>query len=354
MTQALARFAPASAAALAALALVVAPEPARAADEPTPPGPWQYSVVGGLTLGQSAFSDNWAGGDKGTVNWILNANLDAKRQVNTKLNLTEQLQLAYGQTSTQRSDATDPDRKTWSRPDKTTDLILFESVARLTLQKFVDPYFSFRLDSQFLDESDPVGELLFNPVKLTETAGVARVLDKGEDKEWIARTGFGFRQSFARTFVDDAGEDTERFSTHDGGFEFQSTAKYPMASKKIVYDGKLLLFWPVFFSKSGDLEDFDRIAIAADPTREAVADFWKDPDVNFQNTFTSSITSWLNVNLYLQWVYDKFDAASNVALEGVEGDPAALEKLQREIDAGIRKSGQFKQTLGIGLTYKFL
>jgi hypothetical protein len=315
-----------------------------------PPGPWAYSVVVGLTLGQSAFSDNWAGGDKGTINWILNANLDAKRQLNPKVNLTEQLQLAYGQTSSQRGDAGE---RTWSRPDKTTDLILFESVARFTLQKFVDPYVSLRLDSQFLDESDPIGELMFNPVKLTETAGVARVLDRGEDREWIARTGFGFRQSFARAFTDSTGDRTERFSTNDGGLEFQSTAKYPMAEKKIVYDGKLLVFWPVFFSKSEDLEEFDRIAIAADPAREGIADFWKSPDVNFQNTFTSSITSWLNVNLYLQWVYDRFDAATDIAVEGVEGDGAALERLSREIDAGIRKSGQFKQTLGIGLTYKF-
>jgi hypothetical protein len=325
----------------------------RAADEPMPPGPWTYSVVGGLTLGQSVFSDNWAGGDKGTLNWILNANLEAKRQLNPKLNLTEQLQLAYGQTSTQRAGTASSGRG-WSAPDKTSDLILFESVARATLGKFVDPYLSFRLDSQFLDESDAVGKILFNPVKLTETAGVARVLDQGEDREWIARTGFGFRQSLARTFADSTGDSTERFTTNDGGFEFQSTAKYPLAEQKIVYDAKLLVFWPVFYSNSGDLEEFDRIARAADPAREAVADFWRKPDVNFQNTFTSAITSWLNVNLYVQWVYDQFDAATNVAVDGVEGDAAALDTLTREVDAGIRKSGQFKQTLGIGLTYKFL
>lgn len=49
--------------------------------------------------------------------------------------------------------------------------------------------------------------------------------------------------------------------------------------------------WPVFFDKSDELEEFDRIAIAADPAREAIADYWKSPDVNFQNTFTSSMTT---------------------------------------------------------------
>jgi hypothetical protein len=84
-----------------------------------------------------------------------------------------------------------------------------------------------------------------------------------------------------------------------------------------------------------------------------VADYWKAPDVNFQNLFTSELTSWLNVSLYLQLVYDKFDAATNVAIEGVEGNAAALDQLTTEVDSGIRKSGQFKQTLGIGLTHKF-
>jgi hypothetical protein len=341
-------------AAMAAVAALAALAGTASAADPTPPGPWAYSATGGVTLAQSAFSDNWAGGDTGTINWVLNANLEAKRQFNTTFNSSNQLQLGYGQTSNQKVDAADPSKKSWDVPDKTTDLFLLESVARFTLGKFVDPYASVRLDTQFLDESDPVGTIVFNPVKLTETAGIARVHDSGEDHEWITRAGFGLRQAYGHTFIDASGDATESFTTNDGGLEFQSTAKYPMAEKKIIYDGKLLLFYPVFYNQSQDLEEFDRIAIAADPTREPVADFWKAVDVNFQNTFTSQITSWLNVNLYAQLVYDKFDAATNVAVEGVEGDDAALAKLTREVDGAIRKAGQFKQTLGIGLTYKFL
>ncbi len=338
--------------------LVLAAPIARAAA--AEPGPWAYGVLGGLTLGQSAFSDNWSGGDKGTINWVLNANLEAKRQFSRSFNLANTLQLAYGQTSTQQADPASPGRKVWSTPDKTSDLILFESVGRFTLNKFVDPYLGFRLDSQFLDESDPLGAIKFNPVKLTETAGVARVLHCGRPdsagckEEWIARTGFGFRQTLAKAFVDAAGDETERFTTNDGGVELASTAKYPMANDRIVYTGNLNVFWPVFYSLSDELEEFDRIARDADPSREEVADFWKSPDVNFQNTFTSSITSWLNVSLFAQWVYDKFDAATNVAVDGVEGDASALDLLTKEVDGGIRKAGQFKQTLGIGLTYKFL
>ena len=334
--------------------------PAVQAGAPPTPGPWAYGVLGGLTLGQSAFSDNWSGGDKGTINWVASANLEAKRQFSSKFNLANTLQLAYGETSTQGADPSDPGRKVWSAPDKTSDLILFESVGRFTLQKVVDPYLGFRLDSQFLDESSPIGPLNFNPIKLTETAGVARVLHCGREdstgckEEWIARGGFGFRQTLAKSFTDATGDNTERFTTNDGGLEFTSTAKYPLASDRIVYVGNLNVFYPVFYSLSDQLEEFDRIARAADPGREAVADFWKSPDVNFQNTFTSSLTSWLNVSLFAQWVYDKFDSATNVAVDGVEGNAAALQLLTGEVDGGIRKAGQFKQTLGIGLTYKFL
>lgn len=331
----------------ACAALILCPAPAAFAETP-PPGPWNYGAVAGLNLAQSAFSDNWAGGDKGNINWVLNADLTAKRQLSEKLNWSNQLQLAYGQTSTQNA------ARDWKTPDKTTDLILFESVGRWTLNGLVDPYAALRLDSQFQDDSDPIGQLLFNPVKLTETAGVARAFVQEEEREVISRLGFGFRQSFAREFTDATGDATETFTTNDGGIEFQTDAKAPMANNRVLYTGKFQVFWPVFFDQSSALEDFDALAALTDPNHVPVADYWKTPDVNWQNTFSSEITSWLNVNLYVQWVYDKFDAATNVQLGDAATDPAVLTKLTGSVNSGVRKSGQFKQTIGIGLTYRFL
>ncbi|HMB71642.1 MAG TPA: DUF3078 domain-containing protein, partial [bacterium] len=303
---------------VAALALTAAAASSPA--ETLPPGPWNFGLVGSLNLSQSAFSDNWSGGDKGAINWVLTIDAEAKRQVNDAFNWSNDLQLAYGQTSKQENDGSG---KTWSRPDKTTDLIQFESVGRWTLHRWVDPYAAVRLDSQFQDESDPLGQLLFNPVKLSETAGVARPFIQEEERELISRLGFGFRQSFARTFIDDTGDETESFSTHDGGVEFQTEAKLPMANDRVLYTGKLLVFWPVFYDASGDLEDFDALVAASGTVNgEEVADFWKAPDVNWQNAFTSEVTSWLDVNLYVQWVYDKFDAATDVNLEGADTDDA--------------------------------
>ena len=77
-----------------------------------------------------------------------------------------------------------------------------------------------------------------------------------------------------------------------------------------------------------------------------MADFWKSPDVNFQNTFTAQITKHLSVNLFAQWSYDKFDAAANVdATQPVAAQIA-------EIDRNVRKAGQFRETLALGLSYR--
>jgi hypothetical protein len=56
------------------------------------------------------------------------------------------------------------------------------------------------------------------------------------------------------------------------------------------------------------------------------ADDWKYPDINFENIFTSNITKYITVNLYVQMLYD------------------------RQIDHAAR----FKQTLALGLTYKLI
>ncbi|MFN0152431.1 MAG: DUF3078 domain-containing protein [bacterium] len=312
------------------------------------PGPWKLSVSSNLNLAESAFSDNWSGGDKGSVTWVLGSNLGAERQFTKKYNWSNALQLAYGQTLRQVEETAGSGKRKWDSPEKTTDLIQFESVGRFTLDKFADPYVAFRLDSQFADESNPIGRIGFNPIRLKETAGIARVLEKTDSREAITRLGFGFRQNISRFFTDDTGMTKESVTTNDGGFEWQTDVKRPILDNRVTYTGKLLAFMPVFLSSSGDLEDFDKIAQAAAPGREAVADFWKSPDVNFQNTFTSQITKLVSVNLYLQWVYNKFDEATNV-------DTALpAEILIEQVDRGIRKGGQFKQTLAIGLTYNFL
>ena len=52
------------------------------------------------------------------------------------------------------------------------------------------------------------------------------------------------------------------------------------------------------------------------------------------------------MNLYVQWIYQKYARSIDV-------DPnKPVGELIPVVDAGIRKAGQFKQTLALGLTYQ--
>jgi len=316
----------------------------------TQPGPWTYGATAALNLSQSVYSGNWKGGDRGSINWILQGDMKAERQMKIWFNVSNLLQLAYGQTAKQVADSSDLHRIAFQSPEKTTDLILAESTGRFTLDTWVDPFIGLRLESQFSDQSDPRG-LLFNPVRFTQTAGVARVLVKDANREWLTRLGLSVRETFSKAYVDKVSDETSSSTSVDGGMEWLSTVDQPLIEKRILYKGRLLVFVPLFFDHSSDLEEFDRRALAFDPNREAVQDFWKAPNVNFQNTFTAPLTSNLNVNLYVQWVYVKFDQTVNIDLGKFDTSPADRANLIATVDGAIRKAGQFKQTLAIGLTY---
>jgi hypothetical protein len=331
-----------------ALLLVAVSSSALAADPPKPiePGPWKFGTTATLNFTQSTYSSNWSGGDRGSMQWVLGADSEAGRQLSGTFNLANHLVLAYGQRSNQVTGAGGGLR--WDAPEKSTDKIEFESIGRWTFQSFVDPYASLRLDSQFSDEAADVfglGRTInFNPVQLKESAGIARILRKTDDAQTLMRLGFGFRQALGRGFKSAAANDKERFTSNDGGIEWQTDIKEPVLEKKVLYKGQLLVFLPLFYSKSEDLRTID--GLAASPGRESVADFWKAPDVNFQNTFSAAITKHVGVDLFVQLVYDKFNTAANID----KTKDLALEVT--EIDRNVRKAGQFKQTLSVALSYR--
>jgi hypothetical protein len=320
--------------------------PARAAEAPKPaePGPWKLACVAGLNLSQSSFSDNWAGGDRGSIVWVANSDAKAERQFSAKYNLSNHLQLAYGQTMQQESDPADPGRFVWASPKKSNDLIQFESVSRFTLGGWVDPYAALRLDSQFRDVSSPLGSISFSPVKLAESAGIAKALQKTDERELITRLGFGFREVLARQF-DPASGQKVRVASNDGGIEWQTNATQPLLEKKVLYKGQLRVFQPVFFSQASALDRFDQDARAFDPGRASITDFWRAPNVDFQNLFTAQITKILSVNLAVQWVYLKFDGATNI-----DNSKPIADRIPA-VDHGVRRAGQFREALSIGLTY---
>ena len=333
---------------IAALAAASVPGEVAAQTDPVEPGPWKLEAMLGLNLAQSSFTSNWAGGDQGNINWVLRLDANAKRQFSEKFNWANVLLIEYGQTSRQEESPSNPDENVWSKPEKTTDQILAESTARYTGHWFADPYAALRLDSFILDQNHPSKDLFFNPLQLKESAGLARALQRTEGKDLLARLGFGLRQTFSRSFPDPALEETTSHTTNDGGVEFQLDADYLWGGEKLRYVGKLLVFFPLFFSDSDAVDAFDEQALAFDPTRESVKDFWKDPDVDWQNTLSLKIKDWLSANLYAQLVYNKYDRS--ILIEPT--DP--IQDQIVAVDSGIRKGGQFKQTLALGLSYRFL
>ena len=272
--------------------------------------PWDASIDANLTVTQNAYSDNWEGGEAGSISWVFTSNSLGQKQVQPKIHTKNSLKLAFGQTHNQ-----DTETKGWAHPVKSNDLIDFETVLRFTFGWFVDPFAATRVKTQFLDQSDPEKDRLINPALITESLGVARVLLKQDKREWTARLGGAFRQHIDRdALVDPVAGTRETQTTNDGGFQFDSEFITPLADDRITFSSKLTVYQALFFSESDELKGLPE------------EDYWKSPDVDWENIFTAGITKYLMVNLYMNLLYDK------------------------EVDVG----GRLKETLSLGLTYKFM
>jgi len=268
---------------------------------------WQTSLVFDMTATQTAYSDSWVGGEAGSINWVANLNGRAERQVSPKFNFRSILKTSFGQTISQ-----DEETKDWSKPNKSTDLIDWENLGRFTLHGFADPYVAFRVETQFLDASVEAKKRYLNPILLTESAGLAKVLYEQKDNQVLSRLGFAIRQRLSRDIVDTLFT-TETNSSTDGGLESVTDIKWK-ANDRLAYTGKLTLFKALFFS--------EKDSFAGTP----YADDWKAVDVNWENIVNASITKLVTVNFYTQFLYDK----------------------------QVSVKGRFKQTLGIGLVFKLV
>ncbi len=292
-------------AALAVVFVLVLPLSAWGQDSPA----WKPSVDFILNLSQNTYSDNWEGGDAGSLTWVANGNLGLERQFPTSWNWRSTLRLAYGQTHSQ-----DADSKQWKKPFKSTDLIDFESLLRYLNWKTLPPYAAVRVITQFEDAGNKNKKLYLNPIDLTESMGLTRLLYKAGDDEFLTRAGIGLRQRIKRTVSDSAPYATTSTSSNDAGFEWVTDGKYKIPKTSIVWKTKLTAFKAIFNSKSKESKG----------TPEE--DYWKAVDVNWENMFSAQVSKYVAVSLYLQWLYDK----------------------------EIARGGRFKETIALGLTWKML
>lgn len=267
---------------------------------------WQRYMDLSLTMTQNSYSDNWTGGEAGNLSWVANANSGFQRQISEKLNSKTTIKLSFGQIHSQ-----DKETKEWAKPEKSTDLIDIETLARFTLKLWVDPYLALRFESQFLDASYPQLKRYVNPKKITESGGVAREFYKTEKDEVLSRLGFALRQIITEDIVDTTFGETEINSTNDGGIESVTDVKLTL-SDKMSYTSKLSLYKAFFYSKSDKLKGTPQ------------EDDWKEVDINWENGVSVSVAKYVTVSLYTQLLYDK----------------------------QVSKKGRFKETLSLGLTYK--
>jgi hypothetical protein len=108
-------------------------------------------------------------------------------------------------------------------------------------------------------------------------------------------------------------------------------------------------YQPFYYSEKSEIEDLSEAQLAAASLDPEIADYTTTVDAEWENIFSTQITKIVSVSLYLRWLYDKYE---NSVKPDIEDDGTLLNA--EAVGAAVRKSGQFKQTLGIGLTYRFI
>lgn len=272
--------------ALATAFIAAAEEPAE--DGQPTVGMWSLASELNVTLTQNAYSDNWAGSELGSASWAVNSNTLAESQLTPRFHSSTSLRMAFGQTHTQ-----DPETKDWRKPVKSTDLVDLESILRLTRGWVVDPFAGLRVETQFIDESDPANKRALNPAVITGSFGVARVFVKEESREFSARVGGALRRHVYREAATGDGDERATKTTTDGGAELVLLFRTPLAEDKITFLSELTTYRAFYNSEEEELAGTEG------------SDDWKSVDVNWENTLTANVTNYLMVNLYVQTLYDK-------------------------------------------------
>jgi hypothetical protein len=269
---------------------------------------WRFYSDASLSLAQSSYSDNWAGTELSSITWFGNSNSFAEKQLTKRMHNKTSLKLAFGQTHNQKTDL--EGNKYWAKPDKTTDNIDLETLLKFTLDTFVDPYLSGRMESQFLDFSQQAigNSRTLNPIRFTEAAGVSKTFIKKDNEGLSARLGAAFRQNMDRhSAVPLTVDEYENITTNDGGLEFITEYNKGIKVTNLLFTSRLSVFQSVFNSKSDELNDD-----------------WKAPDVVWDNVLSTKLFSMVTASLNVQLKYEK------------EED----------------KKFQYKETLGLGFSYQ--
>ncbi len=259
-----------------------------------------FSTNISLTLSQSAYSDNWVGEELGTVSWVINSKTRASRHLSELILLKSNLTLAFGQTHQQQLD--EDGKKSWEKAKKSSDKIDWDNLFILQLKKYVDPFFSIRWESQFIDKSDSENTLIINPMRFTDSLGITKEIINLDDHQLSARLGGAFRQTLDRS---DSVQDDLVF---DGGIELINEYRGNLDSGNINFSSRLILYQALYNSEGDDIDDD-----------------WKSLDITWENSIITKLWTIINLSFNFDLIFDK------------EQD----------------KDVQFRQLLGLGLVWQF-
>lgn len=323
------------------------------AEEGPPIGVWQKEIDISLNILQSAYSNNWNGGDKGSAVWNGQFSARLEKQYTEKTNWRNILRLAYGQTHSQERN--ESGELYWKRPDKTDDIIDLDSMFRWTVGKHWDPYVSFRFQSMFEDLTDlQERALTFNPLSFKEAVGISRTFFKEDERILMTRVGVALIQNSRKYYFDETPEsEIGREATYEAAAEWITEYRVGALDGRVDWESRLSFILPFVYSGKSTFEDGFIIQDAdGNPIDnllpEDIAGYTTTMDVDFENTFTANITKVISVKLYVRWVYDKYD---NTVGPVVDENNVLVNT--GPVHQAIRKAGQFKQTLALGFGYKW-
>ncbi len=306
---------------------------------------WQKEVKIGVKVLESSYSDNWNSGDKGSVVWTGDLSARLERQYSERLNWRSTLRLVYGQTHNQERNA--QGNLVWRRPDKTDDLIDLKSVLRRSSARGWGPFAAFGFTSLFEDLTDPAGRSLnFTPMTFKESVGASRLFFDADGHRLFSRLGVALKQNRRRYYLDEPPTmDTQVTTSSEVTAEWITEYQVGALDGRVDWESKLLLSLPVVYSGKSIFEDGFTSTI---PMPGDIAGYTTTLDVDWENTFTSHITQVISVKLYVRWIYDKYDNT----VKPVVDDTGNLVN-ETDVRGAVRKAGQFKQTLALGIGYTF-
>ncbi|MFP4163204.1 MAG: DUF3078 domain-containing protein [Chitinispirillaceae bacterium] len=251
--------------------------------------PWRLSSKTELTFSLNSYSESWKGKESGSLLWVAQFKGLASKQLSERLHNENTLKLAFGQTRIQ-----DEETKKWSAPRKSKDHIDFQSVLHLKLSDLGDPFLSLKVVSQFYDTRNKDNIRFANPVTATKSFGLAKELIKNSDMKWNVRLGGAMRSTIDRNTLLYEQIQGEESTTGQRKTELNTDAGTELVSKfKTKRDDWLNL--------SAKLTIYEALILP----EKSENNFWRYPDISYEQTLCVNITEYIILKHDLKVLYDR-------------------------------------------------